>query len=80
MWKGDARVEAVIPNHMEAGLGKTALVLQHVVEVLRGGKETTDQHQNSKQSTIRGASGRVRGVPGHFSLLTPLGGSVIGRG
>ena len=43
-WKNDARVKAVVSNHMEASLGETALVLQHAVEVLQG--RATDQHQS----------------------------------
>jgi hypothetical protein len=73
--KTDARVKAVESNHMEASLWKTALVLQHVVEVLqmtkgRGGGKATDQHQRTEQSTIRGA--RERGVAWRSShSITP---------
>ena len=54
--KEDARVKAVVSNHMKASLRKAALVLQHVVEVLTG--DATDQHQSIEQSTIRGARGK----------------------
>jgi len=71
--ENDARVEAVVPNHMEASLGQTALVLQHAVQVLQmkkgRGAKATDQHQSIEQSTIRGASGKVHGGP-----VTSIGG------
>ena len=66
----DARVEAVIPNHVKASFGKAALVLQHAVQVLemkKGRRErATDQHQRIEQWTIRGARGRVYGVLGTY--------------
>lgn len=49
---GDARIEAVVSNHVEASLGETALVLQHVVQVLQ--MKLTDQYQISQQWTIGG--------------------------
>ena len=70
--KGDARVEAVVSNHMEASFRETALVLQHAVQVLqmkRKKRGATDQHQGIGQSTIRGATGKVRGVLATYHIV-----------
>ena len=49
--RGDARVEAVIPNHVEASFGKTALVLQHVVEVLRAKHEKGEGGKGNRSAS-----------------------------
>ena len=72
--KGGARVEAVVSNHMEASFRETALVLQHAVQVLqmkrkKKGGGATDQHQGIGKSTIRGATGKVRGVLATYHIV-----------
>jgi len=73
--KRDARVEAVVSNHMEASFRETALVLQHVVQVLQMKKKkgggATDQHQGIGQSTIRGARRKVHGVLATYHIHQP---------
>ena len=56
--KNDARVEAVVSNHMEASLRKTALVLQHAVKVLqRGGVEGNRSASDNRRSGVREREG-----------------------
>ena len=59
----DARVKAVVPNHMEPILRKTTLILQHVVEVLwvtEGEQGVSIKSSNGRQSMVVARQGERR--------------------
>ena len=75
----DARVKAVVANHMEASFRETALVLQHVVQVLQM-KKGRGNRSASRHWTIDDQGCKWKGVwcSSHLSHPT-MGGSVISR-